>query len=148
AASDHDLPAQTLTFSLSGAPTGASIDPSTGVFSWTPAEAQGPGVYNFNVVVSDGSFTDTKPIQLTVAEVNVAPILSGVPASASINEEELYTFTASASDHDLPAQTLSYSLTGAPSGAAISSSTGVFTDRKSVAQGHSVHPLQGRVRDR
>src|SRR5206468_1740525 len=84
-ASDHDLPAQTLTFSLSGAPAGASINGSTGVFTWTPTEAQGPAVYNFNVVVSDGVTTDTKPIQLTVAEVNVAPVLSGVPVSVSIN---------------------------------------------------------------
>ena len=42
-ATDPDLPANALTFSLDpGAPTGASIDPQSGVFSWTPAEAQGP----------------------------------------------------------------------------------------------------------
>jgi len=45
-ASDADLPAQSLTFSLSGAPAGASIDPITGVFNWTPTEAQGPGEYH------------------------------------------------------------------------------------------------------
>jgi len=40
-ASDTDTPAQTLTYSLdSGALTGAAIDPSTGVFTWTPTEAQ------------------------------------------------------------------------------------------------------------
>src|SRR5205807_353952 len=36
---------QTLTFSLDGAPTGAAIDPSTGAFSWTPSEAQGPDTF-------------------------------------------------------------------------------------------------------
>ena len=41
-ATDADVPADTLTFSLSGEPVGASIDPVTGVFSWTPTEAQGP----------------------------------------------------------------------------------------------------------
>jgi hypothetical protein len=35
------VPAQTLTFSLVGAPTGATIDGTTGAFSWTPTEAQG-----------------------------------------------------------------------------------------------------------
>jgi hypothetical protein len=41
-ATDPDLPANTLTFSLgAGAPTGASIDATTGVFRWTPTEAQG-----------------------------------------------------------------------------------------------------------
>ncbi len=52
-ATDEDLPGDTLTFSLSGAPAGASIDPVTGVFTWTPTEAQGPGVYTFDVVVTD-----------------------------------------------------------------------------------------------
>jgi hypothetical protein len=38
-ATDPDFPAQTLTFSLdAGAPAGASIHPTTGVFSWTPGE--------------------------------------------------------------------------------------------------------------
>ena len=39
-ATDEDT-GQPLTFSLSGAPTGASIDPSTGVFTWTPSESDG-----------------------------------------------------------------------------------------------------------
>src|SRR5204863_4951334 len=78
-ASDHDLPAQTLIFSLSGAPAGAAIDPSTGVFTWTPTEAQGPGEYTFDVLVSDGQASGSKSITLTVAEVNVAPVLGGVP---------------------------------------------------------------------
>ncbi len=41
-ATDADLPANTLTFSLSGEPAGALIDPVSGVFTWTPSEAQGP----------------------------------------------------------------------------------------------------------
>ena len=61
-ATDHDLPANTLTFSLVGAPAGASINGSSGLFTWTPTEAQGPGDYTFNVVVSDGSLTDTNTI--------------------------------------------------------------------------------------
>ena len=53
-ATDVDLPANTLTFSLdAGAPAGASIDPATGVFTWTPTEAQGPGVYPVTVRVTD-----------------------------------------------------------------------------------------------
>ena len=42
-ATDADLPANTLTFSLdAGAPAGGmTIDASTGVFTWTPTEAPG-----------------------------------------------------------------------------------------------------------
>src|SRR6185295_11686337 len=82
-ATDHDLPAQTLTFSLSGQPSGASIGASSGAFTWTPTEAQGPGTYTFDVIVSDGTLTDTKTIAITVSEVNVAPVLSGVPSAVT-----------------------------------------------------------------
>jgi hypothetical protein len=53
-AMDSDLPAQTLTFSLgAGAPVGASIDPVTGVFSWTPTSAQIPSIRTVSVTVTD-----------------------------------------------------------------------------------------------
>jgi hypothetical protein len=64
-ATDSDLPAQTLTFSLVGAPTGATIDGTTGAFSWTPTEAQGPGSYPFTVRVSDGTANTDAAITLT-----------------------------------------------------------------------------------
>src|SRR5262249_51214550 len=52
---DPDIPVQTLTFSLANAPAGATIDPGTGVFNWTPSEAEGDGsTYKFVVRVSDG----------------------------------------------------------------------------------------------
>ena len=65
---------------------------------------------------------------------NTAPVLNGVPASATIPELTAYTFTASATDADLPAQTLTFSLTdfdasnkvpaGVPSAAARACSAG------------------------
>ena len=53
AASDVDAPAQALVFSLDNEPVGAAIDPVTGVFSWTPSEVDGRGVFSFDVVVVD-----------------------------------------------------------------------------------------------
>jgi methyl coenzyme M reductase subunit C len=134
-ASDPDIPAQTLTFSLgSGAPAGASINPTTGVFTWTPTEAQGPGVYTIRIIVSDGSLTDYEDISVTVNEVNVAPVLNPI-GSKTIDELATLSFTATASDSDLPAQTLTFSLgSGAPSGASITSA-GVFTWTPTEAQG-------------
>src|SRR5207249_4879742 len=86
AASDPDVPGQTLAFSLdAGAPAGAAIDAATGAFTWTPTEAQGPGEYDIAVTVSDGTASDTKSFHVTVNEVNQAPALSGVPASADID---------------------------------------------------------------
>ena len=108
-ATDPDLPAQPLTFSLedgtSGAvPTGASIT-TGGAFSWTPTEAQGPNTYTFDVCVSDGLLDDCETISVTVNEVNVKPVLDSIGDKA-VDEEEELSFTASAIDPDLPAQTL------------------------------------------
>ena len=76
-AGDTDVPANVLTFSLAGAvPAGASIT-SAGVFSWTPTEAQGPGMFTFDVLVTDNgapNLTDFETIIVTVNEVNVAPV--------------------------------------------------------------------------
>src|SRR5439155_839007 len=53
-ASDPDLPNETLTFGLdAGAPAGAAINPATGVFTWTPTEAQGPSTNLVTVRVTD-----------------------------------------------------------------------------------------------
>ena len=91
-ASDTDVPANTLTFSLSGAPVGATIDAGTGVFSWTPTEAQGAGVYSFDVVVSDGAATDSETISVTVHEINAAP--TGTDNTVTTPEDTAYVFTA------------------------------------------------------
>src|SRR5206468_2847506 len=50
----HATYAGTLTCTLGpGAPAGARIDPVSGVFTWTPTEAHGPGSYNLTVQASD-----------------------------------------------------------------------------------------------
>ena len=75
-ATDSDIPANSLTFSLLNAPTGASIDPATGVFSWTPAEGQGPGSYNLTVRVTDNgtpNLYDEEAITITVNEAQCGP---------------------------------------------------------------------------
>ncbi|MBI4325219.1 MAG: putative Ig domain-containing protein, partial [Chloroflexi bacterium] len=69
-----------MKFSLGpGAPGGAGIDPASGAFSWTPNEAQGPGVHTLTVTVSDNGsppLSDSETITVTVNEVNTAPVLS------------------------------------------------------------------------
>ena len=119
-ATDPDLPANNLSFSLdSGAPAGATIDPTTGEFRWTPSEAEGPAVYSVTVRVTDDgtpSLDDFETINITVGEVNQAPVLAAI-GNKSVDEGSLLTFTASATDPDLPANNLSFSLdAGAPLG--------------------------------
>ncbi|WP_152053757.1 PKD domain-containing protein [Tautonia marina] len=125
-ASDQDVPAHGLTFSLRDAPQGASIDPSTGVFSWTPTEAQGPASYSVILQVSDGQLTDQETITVRVNEVNAAPVLTPISNQSATTDTEL-RFQAVATDPDLPAQILTYSLQNAPDGASIDPATGQFS---------------------
>ncbi len=107
-ATDTDVPAQTLTFSLTGTvPAGASIT-SDGLFTWTPTEAQGPGSYAFTVRVSDGTNNTDAPIALNVTEVNQLPVADD--KSTATNEDTSVNTTLSATDTDIPSQTLSYSI--------------------------------------
>jgi PKD repeat protein len=145
-ATDADLPAQSLSYSLAGAPAGATINATTGAFSWTPTEAQGPGSYSFDILVSDGTLTDSETITVTVTEVNDAPILGPIGAQ-TIAEGALLTFTASATDADLPAQSLSYSLAGAPAGATINATTGAFSWTPTEAQGPGSYSFDILVSD-
>ncbi len=146
-ATDTDLPVQSLTFSLSGAPTGATIS-TTGVFSWTPSEAQGPGSYTFDVIVSDNgapSLTDSETITVTVSEINQSPILASI-GNQSIAELNTLSFTALATDADLPAQNLIFSLLGEPTGASISS-TGQFSFTPTLAQSPGIYTFDVIVSD-
>src|SRR5690606_12004101 len=132
-ATDSDRPARTLAFSVGGtAPVGAASDATTGVFTWTPTEVQGS--CSSEVIVSDGELTDAETITVTVNEANVAPILDPIGAK-SVDEGSPLTFTATATDSDVPAQTLSFSLgTTAPAGAAITAG-GDFTWSPTEEQG-------------
>jgi hypothetical protein len=122
-------------------PAGASINGSSGAFSWTPTEAQGPGTYRFKVKVADNGspvMSDDEEITVTVAEVNVAPVLAAI-GDKNVAFASTLTFTASATDADIPANTLSYSLVNGtiscgtvtsctvPAGASINSSSGAFS---------------------
>jgi hypothetical protein len=63
-ASDPD--GDSLTYSASNLPPGASFDPGSRTFSWTPGYGQA-GVYsNIHFEVSDGSLTDSEDITITV----------------------------------------------------------------------------------
>ena len=84
-----------LTYSLdTGAPTGATINATTGVFTWTPTESQGGSSYNVTVRVTDNgspALNDFETISITVNEVNVAPVLAAI-GNKTVSEGSLLTF--------------------------------------------------------
>jgi hypothetical protein len=146
-ASDSDIPANTLSYSLLSPPAGAVVNAS-GVIFWTPTEAQGPGVYAITTVVTDNGvppLSATNSFNVTVLEVNNPPVL---PAQSPRTIAELTTLivTNTATDSDLPANILTYALLNPPAGAAIDSN-GVITWTPSEAQGPSTNILTTMVTD-
>jgi hypothetical protein len=110
-ASDVDL-GDALTFSLeAGATPGTTNYQRTGIFTWTPTETQGPGVYTVTVRVTDNgspSLNDFETIQISVGEVNAAPVLDPI-GNQSIAEGSQLTFIAAVSDSDIPTNALTFS---------------------------------------
>ncbi|MEJ5224257.1 MAG: Ig-like domain-containing protein, partial [Anaerolineales bacterium] len=88
----------------------ASINATSGAFTWTPTEAQGPGEYTFDVCVSDGALEDCETITVTVIDVNVAPI--AVSQTVYATPGTPVSFTVSASDPD--GDTITYILVSGP----------------------------------
>jgi uncharacterized repeat protein (TIGR01451 family) len=149
-ATDPDLPAQTLIYSLAAdAPLGSGIN-STGQFIWTPTEAQGPSTNVIALRVTDNgtpSLSATTNFTVIVNEVNLPPVLVPLP-DQTIQAGETMTVRSTATDPDFPANVLSFSLdTVAPAGASIDSNTGVFTWTPGTAQAPSTNRFTVRVTD-
>src|SRR4029434_5796393 len=130
---------------------GASIDPTTGVFTWTPTEAQGGNPnsqFVFTVRVTDNgtpALSDEEQITVTVNEVNSPPVLGAI-ANQTGYWGNVFGFNASSTDPDIPANTLTFSLIGAPAGASINPVTGAFTWTPGAGQIGS-HTFTVRVTD-
>ena len=145
------LTPRTLTYSLgAGAPTNASVNPATGVFNWTPTEAEGPSTTSISVIVTDNSLppvSATNTFSVTVLETNSPPVLASIP-DRTIHAGSIVTFTIFASDPDIPANTLAYSLDpGAPPGASVGAVTGVFEWPTTDANSGTSNPITVRVTD-
>lgn len=127
-ATDADAPAQTLVFGLeTNAPAGMSINPNTGVVTWTPTEAQGPGVYTVQIIVIDSlGGKDTRAVTISVEEVNQSPFLGTLNVLDAFPGSTL-TAQIPGFDPDLPVQGLFYELDSAPAGVSIDPATGLLT---------------------
>ncbi len=97
AATDPD--GDTLTYSATGLPAGASFDPGTRTFSWAPSFDQAGTYANVRVEVSDGTLADSEEIAITVSNANGPPLLNAI-GNRSVDEGQLLEFTVSATDPD------------------------------------------------
>ena len=133
---DEDIPANTLTFLLDNASVakGMGLDEATGRFNWTPSEAQ-DGTHQATITVNDGEFAASEVVTITVNEVNTMPVLEEIEAQSG-DEGTQISFEASATDTDLPANTLVFSLDAASlaKGMTIDEVSGSFSWTPEVAQ--------------
>ncbi len=146
-ATDAESPPQALSYTLLNPPAGVTIS-TNGIITWQPSEAQGPGTYTITTIVTDSGtpvMSDTNSFNVTVTEVNVAPVLT-VPSNQTIPEQVPWTATATATDADMPANTLTFALVSGPSSLTVSSG-GVINWTPSEAQGPSTNVVTVKVTD-
>ena len=116
-----DVDANTsLTYSVSGTDAALfDINSSTGALSFlaapdheAPADSGHDNIYNVTITASDGSLTDTQALEVTVSNINEAPVINsnGGLTTATISLDEniaaVTTVTATDAEHD----TLTYSI--------------------------------------
>jgi VCBS repeat-containing protein len=124
----------------------------------TPAANQNGGPVTITLSVSDGTTTTPSTFTVTVTPVNDAPTLAHI-GDQTVNETSNLSFTASGSDIDVPAQTLTYALANGttscgsvtsctvPSGTAIDGTTGVFSWTPTALQGPGTYRFKVQVSD-
>src|SRR5207245_5096651 len=115
--------------------------PVSGVISWTPGEAQGPSTNLVSVSVTDNgvpALSVTNCCTVIWTEVNLAPVLS-VPADQTIAEQTSLNVSASATDADIPANTLTFALVSAPLGMSINPVKSGRASCRDGAQGQSAN---------
>jgi Putative Ig domain/Abnormal spindle-like microcephaly-assoc'd, ASPM-SPD-2-Hydin len=125
-----------LTFSGGGLPTGATLNATTGAFSWTPSFTQGGQSYSVTVTVTDNgspAASDFETFTITVGNVNRPPVLGAIGAKTATEGTPL-TFTATATDPDGGA--LTFSSATLPTGATLTPA-GVFSWTPTSSQGQT-----------
>ncbi|TNE46339.1 MAG: hypothetical protein EP343_24045 [Deltaproteobacteria bacterium] len=116
----------TLTYSLVTSPPGAIVNPSTGLVSWTPGDADvTAGTRTFTLRVCDNG---TPPLcanqtwTVSVANVNDPPRFTNQPSTKG-TEKQLYTYKPTVADPD-PNETLTFKLNSSSSGVTVDTKTG------------------------
>ncbi len=123
------------TFGLSNAPAGMSVDTNSGTISWMPTEAQGPST-NANItyaVYESGFAVAWTNFTVIVLESNLPPVLY-VPGTQTIYATTTLTVTNTATDPDIPTNTLTFAIVSAPTGVGINPTTGVLTWTPTTSQ--------------
>ena len=125
-----------LVFSVTGMPSWASFNTSTGLLSGTPASADVGTSSSIVISVSDGTTSvSLAAFKIAVTAVsttptNTPPKITGTPAT-SVRAGSAYSFQPAASDAD--GNTLTFAIANKPSWGTFSSSTGQLSGTPATA---------------
>lgn len=125
--SSTDPDGDSLTYSALNLPTGATFNPATQVFSWTPGYSDEGNYTDIEFTVTDDGTPlelNVELITITVGNVNRAPVFTIVPPQ-EVLETELVTFTMSVTDPD--GDTVTLLASSAPAGSTFDPVTGLFS---------------------
>jgi hypothetical protein len=123
-----------LTYSAANLPPGATFDPQTATFSWTPNFNQEGNYPDIEFTVADDGSPmelDTELLTITVGNINRFPVFDLI-GSKEVLENELLTFTVNATDPDGDGITLSAA--NLPPGASFDAQSGVFSWTPTLSQ--------------
>lgn len=127
----------TLTFSISAKPAWASFSATTGQLSGAPTSSSVGAYSNIMITVSNGSANASLPafsITVTAAAPPPAPTISGTPPT-SVVVGQSYSFTPTTTDPS--GGTLTFSISGQPSWASFSHTTGQLSGTPTTTGSYS-----------
>ncbi len=114
-----------LQYSSNNLPAGATLDPATGMFKWTPNYAQA-GKYSVNIEIKDAAgLSAESTVEITIANVNRPPTIANVP-NQTVDENSTINVSVSGADEDTDNE-LRYTADGMPSGASIDENSGTIS---------------------
>ena len=118
------------TFSISGKPSWASFNTSSGTLSGMPQTANVGSSSTIVITVSDGPSKASLPAFTLKVLANITPTITGTPPTTA-TVGTLYTFTPKATETD--GDPLSFSVKNKPSWASFSISTGTLSGTPAAA---------------
>lgn len=104
------------------------------------------GLFATNAGTGNSFGPTTVSVLISTTNANSAPVLVAIPNQALVAGATLM-FTNSATDADVPAQTLTFGLLNSPAGASVNSTNGLFNWRPTIARGNSTNNMSVFVTD-
>jgi len=111
-----------LTYALVSGPAGMTVG-SSGLVSWTPAEASANYTQDVEISVSDASTTVNQSYTITVTADDDTPTITSSAVTSAV-ESIAYSYDVEASDNEN--DSLTFSLSTKPSGMTINSGSGLI----------------------